>query len=64
MKMPLWGLQEIVGDRHENDITSRCIGATGDKCCGGREEGDIKAKHRGICWQAPRRDLAWMELGQ
>ena len=64
MKMPLWGLQEIVGDRRENDITSRCIGATGDKCCGGREEGDIKAKHRGICWQAPRRDLAWMELGQ
>ena len=50
--MPLWSLQEIVGDRCESNITSRCIGATCDKCCGGREEGDIKAKHRGICWQA------------
>ena len=63
-KMPLWSLQEIMGDRHENNLTSRCIGAICGKCCGGRKEGDMKAKYRGICWQAAPRDLAWMELGQ
>ena len=56
-KMPLWSLQEIMGDRHENNLTSRHIGAICGKCCGGRKEGDMKAKHRGICWQAAQRDL-------
>lgn len=63
-KMPLWSLREIMGAGHESDLTSRSIGATCDKCCGGRGEGDMTAKPRGVCWQAAQRDLAWMQLGQ